>query len=98
MSLPRIHDRFVVVFFLMIFAGAAFSPLQAFDAPGTITGIVRDSTGELLVRARVSLLSGEQTVVRGTRTDAQGRFSFENINPGRYMLSVSNPGFIERRQ
>jgi len=102
--LSRVLGILFAAVLMLTAAGSAFPALPgATDGPtsadisGTVTGIVRDASGEPLGRVRVSVLSGEQTVVRGTRTDAQGRFAFENIAPGRYMLSISNPGFIERR-
>ena len=82
---------------LLILGVLSVPALSAAEPAGTVTGTVRDAAGELIVRARVSLLSGEQTVVRGTRTDAEGRFVFDNVPAGRYMIAVSNPGFIDRR-
>jgi hemoglobin/transferrin/lactoferrin receptor protein len=65
---------------------------------GSISGTVRAASGEALALARISLQSAEQTAVAGTRTDANGRFGFEKIPAGRYVLAIALPGFDERRQ
>jgi len=62
-----------------------------------LAGVVRDSSGAVVGRADVSLLTAEQTTVKTTRTDDEGRFAFEGIPPGRYLLAVTFPGFSERR-
>jgi outer membrane receptor protein involved in Fe transport len=65
--------------------------------PGTVTGVVRDGTGAVIVRASVTLLTGEQTAARSTRTGEDGRFRFDKVPQGRYLLLVSFPGFADRR-
>ena len=63
----------------------------------SLAGIVRDSSGAVVGRADVSLLTAEQTIVKTTQTDEQGRFKLEGVPPGRYLLAVAFPGFSERR-
>jgi hypothetical protein len=63
----------------------------------SLAGIVRDSSGAVVGRADVSLLTAEQTIVKTTQTDDQGRFTLEGVPPGRYLLTVAFPGFSERR-
>jgi hemoglobin/transferrin/lactoferrin receptor protein len=75
----------------------AFNTVHASDAPGSVTGVVRDSSGAIVVNANVVLLTGEQTAVRSTRTREDGRFTFDNVASGRYVLVVSYPGFADRR-
>lgn len=75
----------------------AVNAVQASGAPGTVAGVVRDATGGVVVRANVVLLTGEQTAVRSTRTGGDGRFTFDNVPQGRYVLVVSFPGFADRR-
>jgi len=67
------------------------------SSTGSITGLVRDTTGEPLPGAHVSLLSGERTAVAGARSDVDGRFLLGKVQPGRYVLAVSLPGFQDRR-
>ena len=73
------------------------SAAWAIDASGAVTGVVRDPSGAVVVGADVALLTAQQTNVRSTRTGADGRFSFDTVSPGRYVLLVSYAGFADRR-
>ena len=53
-------------------------------APRTIDGVVRDTTGRPLSGAAIALDPGLQG--RGTTADAQGRFRFDRVSPGRHAL------------
>lgn len=59
--------------------------------PGTIRGIVVDATGAALVGARVTLSRehGSSQVI----TDDDGQFSFADVAPGDFHITVSAPGF-----
>jgi len=93
-SSPESHIVPVLTLFLLI-SLAGFSFAQ--PSTGSITGIVRDTMGEALAGARLSLLSGERTAVAGAQSDADGRFVLDKVQPGRYVLAVSLPGFQDRR-
>lgn len=65
---------------------------------GIISGIVVDeTTGSGVRKAEVTLTAGRQG--QSTMTDAEGRFKFEALPPGRYSIQVSKTGyeFIEGR-
>jgi TonB-linked SusC/RagA family outer membrane protein len=57
--------------------------------PVTIQGEVRDSLGNLLRGATVTLLPGNALVI----TDKKGAFVIHDVAPGRYVLRVSYVGF-----
>ena len=61
---------------------------------GTITGIVTDSTGEILPGATVGL-SGKKLMggVRSIITNEKGKFRFPNLMPGEYEITVTLAGF-----
>jgi hypothetical protein len=59
---------------------------------GSIHGTVIDPTGALVPSALVSLSSGKR-FVRSTSSNAEGRFAFDHLDPGRYTLSVRAEGF-----
>jgi hypothetical protein len=61
-------------------------------AQTALGGAVSDPQAAVVPNARVALLA-DQNEVRATRADAQGRYRFETIAPGRYVLTVSGPGF-----
>jgi len=96
MSHPRapISIRALVIVVACLAAAAA---VRATDAPGSVKGVVRDSSGAVVVGADVALLTAQQTSVHSTRTGADGVFAFDNVPPGRYVLLVSFPGFAARR-
>jgi iron complex outermembrane receptor protein len=58
-------------------------------APGTITGIVQDSTGAPLPGAQVVLTQ----LRRGTTTDRSGRFVFRELRPGTYHVDAVMIGY-----
>jgi outer membrane receptor protein involved in Fe transport len=64
----------------------------------TVSGVVRDSEGAVVVEAIVSLLNAQQATVATTRTNGQGVFTFEGIPAGGYLLAVASKGFAEHRR
>lgn len=62
---------------------------SALTSPGTITGTVEDSSGAILVSAKVAIEPTEKQ----TATDDQGIFHFNNLAPGKYTLTTSYAGF-----
>lgn len=59
---------------------------------GTIAGIVREPSGQVLGRAKVSI-SGDMRLDRAVLADDAGRFVFSELPAGRYTVSVEKPGF-----
>jgi hemoglobin/transferrin/lactoferrin receptor protein len=82
---------------LMMLMLLSVTGAEAAAPPGAVTGIVRDGTGAVIPKAEVSLLTGEQTMIAATRTDGEGRYAFNSVAAGRYVLAVSFPGFSDRR-
>lgn len=62
-----------------------------------VAGVVQDANGGTVAGARVLLLNAQQGILGSTRTDAQGRFNFEHVPRGSYVLHVTALGFAERR-
>jgi len=63
-----------------------------------VQGVVRDPSGAPLAGASVALRDAQRANRASGRTDAQGRFSLENIPPGQYLLVVSAAGFAVHEQ
>jgi protocatechuate 3,4-dioxygenase beta subunit len=59
---------------------------------GTLTGTVRDSSGNPLFKALVVILSGEGLLVRSTITNRQGRYTLTNLAAGVLNAQFSYPG------
>src|ERR1700678_4579815 len=58
---------------------------------GSIHGTVLDPSGALVSAARITLIRGDQS--QQTQSDADGQFSFTNIPPGPFQLTIASPGF-----
>ena len=58
-----------------------------------ISGTVTDATGAALTDAAVTASDLETKAVRQGKSNAEGRFLFSQVNPGRYTVTVGAPGF-----
>jgi Carboxypeptidase regulatory-like domain len=63
------------------------------QSPGRISGTVVDQSGSVIVGARVRLTRDAQFPAQEVLTDEAGQFSFGNIPPGPFQLSVTSEGF-----
>ncbi len=72
---------------------ASLQPSLAQLSTGTITGIVRDTTGAIVPEAAAVLKNVETTVERRTVTNNAGNYTFTNVTPGRYTMQISATGF-----
>ena len=95
--MTRSFRRLAVMLLFVLFCISPLRIAGAAEPPGTLTGVVRDGSGGVVVGADIVLLTAQQTLVRSTRTGTDGRYSVEGIAPGRYVLLVSFPGFANRR-
>lgn len=71
------------------FAQLGFSQSQN----GSISGQVTDNSGALVPQATVTLVSAERNISSVVKSDADGRYSFPNLQPGSYNLTVDAAGF-----
>jgi hypothetical protein len=60
---------------------------------GQISGRVVDQTGVAVAGAAVSLMRDDQSMNQQTATTDDGQFSFTNVLPGPFRLSISSTGF-----
>ena len=59
----------------------------------SLYGFVKDQSGSVVVNARVTVRNEETGVAQVTTTNAQGRYSFNDIQAGNSALMVASPGF-----
>lgn len=63
---------------------------------GTVSGSISDTKGEPIPFANTLLLNAaDSSLVKGQVTDIDGRFSFENIVSGNYVISVTMIGYSD---
>lgn len=68
--------------------------LSVLGQSGRISGRVEETGGKKMDAVSVSLLKiKDSTTTKVAITDKTGQFTFENIAPGKYILSVSHIGF-----
>ena len=70
------------------------TPLQV-DPPlsGSISGTVLDRTGAVVAGARVKLTREDQSLGQDVLSGNDGQFSFTNISPGAFELTITSAGF-----
>ncbi len=61
--------------------------------PGTIHGTIVDPNGTVVTGARVKLTRQDQSANQEVQSSDDGQYSFANIAPGPYQLSISAEGF-----
>lgn len=82
---------------IFTFSLCLFVSLSLWAQSSRITGSVQDESGKHLSSASVSLLRASDSVmVKATATDKEGRYQFDNITNGEYLLLVSSVGFEKK--
>ena len=81
--------RFCNFFFLLASLLWLFSPAQAQERKGAITGHVTDSSGGALIGAQISVQPKGVTVV----SDTQGQFFVNDLESGSYTVTITYVGF-----
>jgi hypothetical protein len=84
----RVH---LVFFAALIAVGSA--PVNG-AAPGSVSGVVRDTAGVPQIGAVVQLLSPDLTVIATVYTGGDGRFSIPSVLPGRYAVKAMGASFL----
>ena len=82
---------------LALFLGVA-SSLKAQTATGQITGTVKDASGAVLARAKVSVTNQSTNFTRETNTSDDGTYVFPLLPVGPYTVTVAQQGFNTSKQ
>ncbi len=76
--------------FLLLILSTSFTVVFA---QTTLNGAIRDGTGKPLPFASVSLLNArDSSVAKGTTSDQQGTYAFENVRAGHYIVRATAVG------
>jgi hypothetical protein len=79
---------------------AAFSAVAAWSQAvnSTVLGTVTDSTGAVVVGAKVTLTEANTNVSRNGQTNESGNFVFPDVPPGNYSITVEMTGFKKEQR
>ena len=86
----NIHKAHRYALLLVLIAPEA---ARAQGPTGTIAGIVTDSSGAVLVDARVSIVNRDTGQARAVTTSADGSYSAPSLPPGVYRVTAEATGF-----
>ena len=67
--------------------------MMAQTSKGTLTGVVRDISGAVIVNASITATNSETSEVRKTTTSSLGAYRLDAVNPGLYTLRAEYTGF-----
>lgn len=81
------------VWVLAVFCLAACVPGLAQSGRGTLTGAVKDTSGAVLPGAALTLTEINTGSRYATKSGSQGLYTFPELEPGRYVITVTSPGF-----
>ena len=62
---------------------------------GSVVGVVKDPQGGFVPGATVSIINKDTNLTRDAVTDAQGAYTFNNVQAGSYDVKVNLQGFRE---
>src|SRR3984893_10502821 len=62
-------------------------------AVASVDGIITDSTGNVIVKAQVTMTETAKGLIRTAATNIEGSYTFPNLPVGPYRLEVTSPGF-----
>jgi hypothetical protein len=79
---------------VFVFAAVSAVPAQIVET-GTITGVVKDNSGAVVVNAHVTVRNTDTGLSSNTNTDGQGLYVSPPLNPGNYNIEVDVPGFTK---
>ena len=79
-----------------MFLGSALLESQSFQ--GGIRGTVADTSGAVVVMARVTLTDESTGTARITLSNDQGQYAFSAVNPATYTVSAESPRIQDRDQ
>jgi hypothetical protein len=95
MSKTRIARWNHVLRAIAILMLAAIAAIAQTGGGATLVGTVRDGSGSVVVRAKVTVVNTETSFVTETSTNTDGGYYVPYLTPGNYRMTVSAPGFKE---
>jgi hypothetical protein len=92
-SLKTLTTLRLAVWLLAVFGLVAGIPGLAQSGRGTLTGSVKDTTGAVVPGVTISLKEINTGSRREASTSGEGLYTFSELSPGTYSLTITSPGF-----
>src|SRR5712672_3053075 len=89
--MKKLGCAFVVFVFLLACASSGLA--QSHTTTGTVQGDVLDERGGSVAGATVEAKNLDTNFAQTEKTNSDGHFAFLSLAPGRYQLTISQPGF-----
>jgi hypothetical protein len=84
----------VVAFLLIGSAAISFSQ----NANTSLHGVIKDSSGALVPKAKVTLLDNATGHSFETTSNGAGEYNFSQIPPAKYLITAEAPGFADQKK
>src|SRR6185436_19353112 len=85
--------RFSILIVALFVLAVCTATATAQSVTGSISGVVTDASGGVIVGASVTLTSKGTGATRTDTTNSEGRFSLSALQPGVYTLMIERSGF-----
>src|SRR5579872_5626504 len=85
------HLRSICILSMLALFGSISAFSQAVNA--TLLGTVTDTTGAIVVNGKVTATDAGTNVSRTVQTNSSGNYSFPDLPPGQYVITVELAGF-----
>src|SRR5689334_23112861 len=95
-GLSMFCDRITWALRVFSFVLAAQAWAQS-TSTGTVNGQITDQQSAVVVGAEVKITDVETNAVRATVSNETGRYTFINVAPGTYDITVTKPGFTQAK-
>src|SRR5262245_31036508 len=93
--MEKTFTRLTFLIVLLFLASFATLPALAQAPAGKVSGSVGETGGKLIESASVTLLrAGDSTRIRTIAADKAGRYSFDRVESGKYLILASAVGHI----
>jgi Carboxypeptidase regulatory-like domain len=90
------HLRAICIVFLLALLAASVAYSQAVNA--TLLGTITDASGGVVPNAKVTITEANTGVSRASQTNESGNYTFPDLSPGIYTVSVEETGFKKERR
>ena len=96
-KLTRVSSFFLAIICASMILVMSSAPAWGQAATGTVVGIVTDPSGAAVVNAEVKITDPTTNTSQTAKTNEVGRFTFPNVSPATYDVTVTATGFTQSK-